>query len=81
MRRVDCRIGYRAAEEMEKRYGYESVSRKFQKETRCSHHAYSNWRNGNCPDAHSLKLMAEVGFDVIYILTGKRTQEEEKNDC
>jgi hypothetical protein len=34
------------------------------------------WYSGRCaPDAPTLKRMAEMGLDVVYILTGKRRKQ------
>ena len=38
------------------------------------HSAYGNWKSWNsCPGAFALSKMAANGYDVMYILTGKRT--------
>lgn len=38
------------------------------------HSAYGNWKSWNaCPGAFTLSKMAANGYDVMYILTGKRT--------
>lgn len=31
-----------------------------------------DWANGLCPSARSLQAMALAGYDVMYILTGRR---------
>jgi hypothetical protein len=38
------------------------------------HSAYSNWKSWNaCPGAFALSKMAANGYDVMYILTGRRS--------
>ena len=44
----------------------------------CSHNMISNWLSGRTlPSAYYLKAMYEAGMDVIYILTGRRTRNDE----
>jgi hypothetical protein len=62
----------------------EEVDRKVQENKSCvaaelrrlslGHSSYGNWRSWNaCPGAFTLSRMVANGYDVMYILTGKRT--------
>ena len=74
-RLADRGICERAVEEMDRKVR-ENKSRVAVELRRLglTHGAYDNWRAWRaCPGAFTLSRMATYGYDVMYILTGKRT--------
>lgn len=56
------------------RLGY--TDRELSKKLGISHKTIAYWRSNNCiPGAVSLKLLHEVGADIMYIITGRRTNK------
>lgn len=41
----------------------------------CNRKTPYEWRDGRTPDAIYLSRLCELGADVVYILTGRRTKE------
>lgn len=75
---TDIEIGHRALEEAQRLFP--SV-RKATIAVNCGPKTIYAWRDGVAPSAIYLARMHELGADIIYILTGKRTQPRtgEKN--
>lgn len=66
-------MGVRAAELLLK--GDKLISVQL-REMGLGHNLFNNWNNGECaPSAYVLRTMALAGYDVMYILTGKRSKE------
>lgn len=75
-RKADCRIGFRAAECVRERFGRE-ISR-FRAVSGIDKRTVSSWELGaSVPGARALQAMCELGFDVVYILTGRRSEDEQ----
>lgn len=75
MKRKDPTMSERVAEEIYKLGG---TNRDAARKIGCDHHAISDWLSGrSIPSAYYLKAMYEAGLDVIYILTGRRTHNDE----
>lgn len=70
-RKADVRIGYRAAEEALRLSGY-SVANAVML-LGAERKIVYNWANGDAPTAIYLQRLYEMGADVGYILTGRRT--------
>lgn len=70
--KTDREIGKRAAEEILKRGG--SVLDEM-RELGLGRKSFYAWSSGECcPDARALQAMAQGGYDVVYILTGRKTK-------
>ena len=67
----DVQIGYRAFEEIKRLYP--SIKTAIIR-TRCSKTSIYAWRDGQVPDGFNLAKLHYGGADVIYILTGKRSE-------
>ena len=65
-------IGVRAYEEVKARYG---TIVKAMAELKISRKAIQYWNLGATPTGYCLQRLAEEHFDIVYILTGKRTKE------
>ena len=42
----------------------------------CTYHAIWTWYTGTGPSAYFLARLAELGGDVMYVLTGRRADDE-----
>ena len=74
-RLADRRICERAVEEVDRKVKENGscVAAELRRLT-LKHSAYGNWKSWQaCPGAFTLSKMIENGYDVMYILTGKRT--------
>ena len=76
-RKSRIEIGQRAFEEVEKifnvsKYGGMTMATKT---IGCGKHAVYEWKDGKAPDAIHLQRLHELGADVIYILTGRRSED------
>ena len=72
MKTSDKMIGIRAAEEIGRRDQPLTVSLR---QLGVSNSAFYEWDSGGrCPSAPALQAMAFWGYDVNYILTGKRKE-------
>lgn len=69
-RKADVGIGYRAAEEA---YRIAHTAQYAAVLIGCSHKLVYAWSEGNAPTAIYLQRLCDMGADVLYILTGKRT--------
>ena len=70
-RKADVRIGYRAVEEV---YRISNYSTHYATVLLgCSKKLVYAWAEGTGPSAIYLQRMYEMGADVVYILTGRRT--------
>ena len=74
-RKARLEIGYRAFEELERLYDVKKYGNKLlvSKMIGCDKRAIGSWETGIAPDAIHLQRLHEIGADVIYILTGRRT--------
>lgn len=71
VKRKDPGMAERTAEEL---YKLPGSNRDIARRIGCSHKLISAWTTGRyAPSAYHLKSMYEAGLDVIYILTGRRT--------
>lgn len=70
-------IGKRAAWALDERCVQTRVRKKVEYEKLCLDYSLvSNWRQGACnPDAFALQQMALNGYDVFWILTGRKSDE------
>lgn len=76
-RKARLEIGYRAFEELERLYDVKKYGNKLlvSKIIGCGKNSIDGWENGVAPDAIHLQRMHEIGADVIYILTGRRSED------
>lgn len=75
MKRKDPAMAERTAEEL---YKLPGSNREIARRIGCSHKLISDWTTGRyTPSGYHLKSMAEAGLDVMYILTGRRTRNDE----
>ncbi len=72
-RKADIGIGKRAAEEMLR---INVPVRTQLRDMQLNHNCFYNWQNGACPDSRALQALCNYGFDVVYILTGRRTNAD-----
>lgn len=42
----------------------------------CTYHAIWTWYAGTSPSAHFLARLVELGGDVMFVLTGKRCEDD-----
>ena len=70
----DVTIGYRAAECVRERY---TSPLQFARESDLDRKMVYRWEVGSCPTGRALQAMCEMGFDVVYILTGRRCDDEQ----
>ena len=76
-RKARLEIGHRAFEELERLYDVKKYGNKLlvSKTIGCDKKAIGGWENGVAPDAIHLQRLHEIGADVIYILTGRRSED------
>lgn len=74
--RKDPRIGKRAAGEFHRLCGEETAQDTAER-IGLTVQAVQSWGNGVAPGGFMLKLLHEAGADVLYILTGRRTEGNE----
>ena len=67
----DIEIGFRAFEEAIRLFREPHIAIK---RLRCGHNTLYGWRSGCVPGGLHLARLCWFGADVIYILTGKRTE-------
>ena len=74
-RKARIEIGQRAFEEVDKIFNVSKYGGMITatKTIGCHKNAIYEWENGKAPDAIYLQRLHEIGADVIYILTGRRT--------
>lgn len=72
--RTDYKIGVRAAREVFDRSGNKGVCRIMRDLGICEHNYYK-WRNGVAPSPDSLQRLALAGYDVEYILIGRKEKK------
>lgn len=70
-RKADVRIGYRAAEEALRLSGYSALNASLQ--IGCSRKLVYAWADGCAPTAIFVQRLHELGADIPYILSGRRT--------
>lgn len=76
MKRKDLSMCERVTEEIY-RFG-DMTSRELAQKLGCSHNTVSDWlRWRSIPSAFHLKSMHEAGMDIMYIITGRRTNHDE----
>ena len=69
--KVDINIGIRAFEEVKRLFPSIKTATI---RTNCKKATIYNWSEGMAPDCLNLARLHYAGADVIYILTGKRTE-------
>lgn len=69
----DIYIGYRAAALIREKTPPEKTPAYEMRRLGLDRKLLFQWEAGMCPSAYSLQAMAFCGYDVIYILTGRRT--------
>ena len=76
-RKARIEIGQRAFEEVDKIFNLKEYGGMITptKTIGCHKNAIYEWENGRSPDAIHLQRLHEIGADVIYILTGRRTAD------
>lgn len=75
-RKADHRIGFRAAECVRERFGRKTGQ--FSAASEIDRRTVYAWELGtSVPSARALQAMCELGFDVVYILTGRRSEDEQ----
>lgn len=76
-RKARIEIGQRAFEEVDKIFNVSKYGGMITaaKTIGCYKNAIYEWENGKSPDAIYLQRLHEIGADVIYILTGRRTAD------
>lgn len=75
MKRKDSIMSQRVAEEL---YKFPGTNKEIARKIGCDPTMITEWEVGRClPSAYHLKGMYEAGCDVIYILTGRRTRNDE----
>lgn len=76
---IDREIGLRACEEMSKRAGPMGKTKEARRLGIDRKNIYG-WASMDCvPSVYCLQALAEGGYDVTYILTGRRTTTDEDN--
>lgn len=76
-RKARLEIGCRAFEELERLYDVKKRGNKLlvSKMIGCDRKVIGEWENGVAPGAIYLQRLHEIGADVIYILTGRRSED------
>ncbi len=72
-RKADINIGYRAFREVERLFGNMT---KAAVSIGCKKRLIYDWNQGVSPSAIYLVRLHEIGADVLWILTGKETKNE-----
>lgn len=75
LHKADISIGQRAAAEILDR-ALDKPVRSMMKAIGIRRQCWYEWNEGVCPDTFALQKLALAGYDVQYILTGKRTAKE-----
>lgn len=70
-RKADVQIGYRAAEEALRLSCYSASTAAIK--IGCSHKLVYAWAEGSAPTAMFMQRLLEMGADISYILSGRRT--------
>lgn len=78
-RKSDINIGIRAYEEVFRLFPSDSTI-SICRRLGCGRKLFYGWRNGCAPSAMFLAQLLELGGDVQYILTGRRTKTENTPD-
>ena len=72
-RKGNIEIGQRMAEELIRLFGGPAeINRRFG----CTKKQYYHWTDGITPGGHMLAKLHHCGGDVIYVLSGRRTNNE-----
>lgn len=75
-RKCDIRVGQRAAKEIWNRILQDNTDIKTEMQALCiGRKVFNAWEKGIAPSALSLCRMAARGYDITYIITGKRQVE------